>query len=155
MQWREVLLIVILPKATLKVVSGDLLRDQTSTFLRVGLRAVKAVLHLIQVNACDMLRFAMVLEDTVPEDAHFATEWYLFRVCGFDIQLARLLQYLLGNQILIRWYIIRVKRIVISYAPMLLSHGILVAIFSICSLKIINNSLLDRHFVLTLPLSER
>ena len=38
---------------------------------------------------------------------------------------------------------------------MLLSHGILVAVFSICSLKVINDSLLDRHLVLTLTLSER
>ena len=80
MQWREVLLCVIPPKATLEVVPGDLLRDHASTLLRVSLRAVKAVLHLVQVNARDMLRLAMVLEDPVPEDAHFATERYLFRV---------------------------------------------------------------------------
>ena len=102
-----------------------------------------------------MLRFAVVLEDPVSEDAHFATEWYLFRVGSFDIQLAGLLHNLLGNQVLIRWYIIRVKRIVVSKVPMLLSHGILVAVLSICSLKVINNLLLDRRFVLTLTLSER
>ena len=97
MQRREILLIVILPRADLKVVPGDLLRDQASSLLRVRLRAAKAVLHLVQVNARDMLRFAMVFEDPVPEDSHFAAERYLFRVGGFDVQFARLLQYLLGN----------------------------------------------------------
>ena len=71
------------------------------------------------------------------------------------MKLAGLLQNLLGYQILVRWCILRVKRTVVPDAPMLLSHGILVAVFSVCSLKVINNSLLDRHLVLALALSER
>lgn len=102
------------------------------------------------VKICDLLRLAMVCKQLVTKCAHFAAELDLCSVNTSMIVFGWACSDFLRNKILIRWDVICMEGIRRAHVPMLVPHGILVAVFCVCLLKVIDGLLRHRHFVVSI-----
>ena len=141
-QGREVLMPVVYTACLFEVLQGD--------FARGICDFVPFEVLFFPVKVCDLLRLAMVCKQLVTECAHPAAELDLCSVEASMIIFGWACSNFLRNEILIWWNIIRMERIRRAHVPMLVPHGILVAIFCVRLLEVIDCLLWNRHFVVSI-----
>ena len=81
------------------------------------------------------------------QNAQFASKRYLCNINLREVKLAWLIQNLLRPDILIRRLVSRIKRAIQTDISVLVTHLGLVAVLCILLIKVVDDSLLDCHFV--------